>query len=103
MVKIIGIYVLLWSPYFILSVLTVAISGTNETIKTIQDFALVLGTYNSSINIFVYSLFNKNLRRAFVMIYKKRTAVGNQEGIQNQMFMLFGIHLWANFENFHKN
>ena len=67
---IIGMFILLWSPYFI-----AASSLTFEIFSLPKKFvstSLLLAVTNASVNPFIYGLMNKNFRTAFKKIVSKR-------------------------------
>ena len=57
MVIVVGVYLLLWAPFTASSIASLILQRSNAIIEFIQNYGLVLGTYNSSVNFIIYTAF----------------------------------------------
>ena len=67
MLLVVGVFLALWTPFVLVSLLPLIVNynGNNNTLTFVFNLSLICGTFNSSINILIYSMFNSKLRRAF--------------------------------------
>ena len=70
MVIIVGVYLLLWAPLIVTTIVALILKESNAVLYFVQTFALVLGSYNSSVNFVIYTAFNRKLRMAFKKVLK---------------------------------
>ena len=72
-----ALYILLWTPYSITSIITMFMGSVNQALVIGQRFAALSGVFNSSINCIIYYKCNSQLRRAFKMIFNLGSKEGN--------------------------
>ena len=63
---IMGVFLLFWMPFFTVNIVDPFIQHSTHAL--VWDVFLWLGYINSSLNPFLYGLFNRSFRRAFLMI-----------------------------------
>ena len=63
---IVAVYIFLWTPYTITSVIAICTGSYNSHLIV---FAALCGAFNSSINCIIYFNFNSKLKRAFKTIF----------------------------------
>ena len=64
---ILGMYVVLWLPYFMSRLLGVVLTRPSMlvTVQILQTAGSMVGIVNFGINVFVYTIVNRDFRRAF--------------------------------------
>ena len=65
MIIVVGVYVILWTPFCISHLIHLVNNGTMLWSDILALFGIVLGTFNSSVNFIIYYALNSKLRAAF--------------------------------------
>uniref|UniRef100_A0A8C4IXC5 G-protein coupled receptors family 1 profile domain-containing protein n=1 Tax=Dicentrarchus labrax TaxID=13489 RepID=A0A8C4IXC5_DICLA len=78
---IMGVFLIFWMPFFTVNIVDPFIEYSTEVV--VWDIFLWLGYINSSLNPFLYGLFNRSFRRAFLMFMGCRVCLpGSSPGME---------------------
>lgn len=78
---IMGVFLIFWMPFFTINIVDPFIEYSTEVV--IWDIFLWLGYVNSSLNPFLYGLFNRSFRKAFLMFMGCRVCLpGSSPGME---------------------
>lgn len=78
---IMGVFLIFWMPFFTVNIVDPFIEYSTEV--ALWDLFLWLGYINSSLNPFLYGLFNRSFRRAFLMFMGCRVCLpGSSPGME---------------------
>ena len=70
MIIVVGIYLLLWTPFALTCLALLIMKDVNPFIDAVQNISLSIGMFNSSMNFLIYYECNMKFRRAFEIMYK---------------------------------
>ena len=68
MLVMVGVYLLLWFPLILSSVIMVVTSEVTPTTGYIRGFGAILATFNSSVNFVIYAVVNRRFRYAYKLL-----------------------------------